>query len=210
MSMDTLRRCVMTLCGVAAITAVLVIATGCEDDKSLGDGHDFGDNDPDLYLAMGDSITAAGWPAILAGKLGKPVINYSSGGARSGVGASAVGGLLARYKPGYLLIMYGANDAINGADPDQTIANLQAMIAAARANQTIPVVATVTRMSGSHEAYAEAARNLSSRIRSLGGAGKADVERSLGTNPDYFQRDGLHPTPAGSERIAATFYSALN
>ncbi|MBN1557179.1 MAG: hypothetical protein JW951_03430 [Lentisphaerae bacterium] len=200
--------------GAAACLAAAVLLAGCEDDGSpLGSGHDFGENNPDLYLAMGDSITAYGWPSILAGRAGKGVANYSQGGARTGSGAGAIGGLLGRYRPGYVLILYGSNDAINGADPDVSIGNLRAMVQAAKANRTIPVLGTLPPMDGVHSLYAGAARALSGRIRSLAGAegaGLADVERAFGDGSAYLQPDGLHPTPAGSERIAAVFYDALH
>jgi len=192
---------------------ILGLLAGCEGDGGgLGSGHDFGDNNPDLYLAMGDSITTAGWPGILSGKLGAGVVNYSQGGAHSSAGAGAVNGLLRRYHPGYLLIFYGANDIINGIDPEVTLANLRYMIQSAKANGTIPVIGTLTPMYASHEAYAEGGRNFSSRIRSLAGsegAGLADLAGGFGSDASLIQGDGLHPTPAGSERIASIFFSAV-
>lgn len=197
----------------AAMTALIVcLLVGCEGDSGpLGEGHNFGVNDPNLYLAMGDSITAAGWPGILAGKLGSTVINYSTGGARSDAGAAAVNGQLQRH-PGFLLILYGANDVINGHDPSATIENLRYMIRAAKANQTIPVIGTVTPMRGPHQAYDQAGGELSSRIRSLAhaeGAALADVRKAFGNGEGLLRSDGLHPTPAGSEKIASVFYSVL-
>lgn len=192
---------------------VLMLFTGCEDDGgNLADGHDFGLNDPSLYVAMGDSITAAGWPAILAAQLGATVVNHSSGGARSSVGAGAVSGVLNRYKPGFLLILYGANDVINGENPEVTIANLRAMIVSAKVSQTIPVVGTLTPMSASHALYAGGANVLSSRIRSLAaeeGVAVADLEAGFGGDPSLIQGDGLHPTAAGSGRIASIFQSVI-
>jgi lysophospholipase L1-like esterase len=193
----------------------LVIAgvTGCESDGGgLGDGHDFGANDPSLYVAMGDSITAAGWPSVLAGKLGQPVVNRGVPGARSDQGAASVNGTLVRYKPGFLLILYGANDVINGGNYDSTIAYLRSMIRAAKANQTIPVIGTLTPMSASHEIWAESTRELSRRIRVMASEERcavADLERAFGNNPEYILPDGLHPTAAGTERIASVFYGVI-
>jgi lysophospholipase L1-like esterase len=196
------------------MAAGLVFVCGCENDSApYGEGYDFGPNNPDLYLAMGDSITAAGWPGILAGKAGKATVTYAQGGARTGTGAAAVGDQLSGRRPGYLLILYGSNDAINGADPEVSINNLRAMIQAAKANRTLAVIGTLPPMRDGHALYAGAARALSGRIRSLGGSEGvpvADVERAFGSNPDYLKPDGLHPTPAGSEVIAQSFYNALN
>lgn len=212
--MRMIRSCRGRVLAMVAALVGIVFMAGCENsDDPLGSGHDFGPNDSNVYLAMGDSITAEGWPGILAGKLGKTVVNYSQGGARSGSGAAAVSGQLASRRPGYLLILYGANDAINGQDIEVSANNLRGMIQAAKANRTIPVIGTLTPMTGSHSLYAGAARALSARIRSLGGqegTRVADLENAFGSNPDYLQGDGLHPTPAGSERIAQVFFSALN
>jgi lysophospholipase L1-like esterase len=195
------------------LAAGMVFVSGCEDDSPYGEGYDFGPNNPDLYLAMGDSITVAGWPNSLAGKSGKSVATYAQGGARTGAGASAVGGQLSSRRPGYLLILYGSNDAINGADPDVSINNLRAMIQAAKANRTLAVIGTLPPMRDGHELYAGAARALSARIRALGGeegVPVADIERAFGSNPDLLKPDGLHPTAAGSDVIAQSFYNALN
>ena len=201
--------------GVCAIVIFMAIAglTGCESDSGgLGDGHDFGVNDPSLYVAMGDSITAAGWPSVLAGKLGQPVVNRGVPGARSDQGAASVNGTLARYQPGFLLILYGANDVINGGSYDAAIAYLRSMIRAAKANQTIPVIGTLTPMSASHQIWAEGAKELSRRIRSMASeehCAVADLERAFGNNPEYILPDGLHPTSAGTERIASVFYGVI-
>ena len=42
-----------------AMLAVAVVLTGCESGSDhIGDGFDFWINDPNIYVAMGDSITA--------------------------------------------------------------------------------------------------------------------------------------------------------
>ena len=200
---------------LSSIALCLAIAglTGCEGDSGgLGDGHDFGANDPNLYVAMGDSITAAGWPSILAGKLGAPVVNRGVPGARSDQGAASVNGTLSRYKPGFLLILYGANDVIHGANYDGPIAYLRSMIGAAKANQTIPVIGTLTPMSASHQLWAGGVTEMNRRIRAMAseeGCAVADLEGAFGNNPEYLLPDGLHPTAAGSERIASVFYGVI-
>jgi len=126
-----------------------------------------GANDPNTVVCLGDSITAAGYPAILAGLSGKNVINAGTPGEESSGGAARVAGVLAAYHPAYLCILYGANDVIAHDDPGQTIANLEAIISAARANDTIPIVATLTPMSGNYAQYAADAQQLSDLIRAM-------------------------------------------
>ncbi len=126
-----------------------------------------GANDPNTVVCLGDSITAAGYPGQLAAMSGKNVINQGVGGEESSGGAARVAGVLATYHPAYLCILYGANDVIGHDDPGQTIANLQAIISAARANNTIPIIATLTPMSGNYAQFAADALNLSDLIRAM-------------------------------------------
>jgi lysophospholipase L1-like esterase len=193
--------------------AVIFFASCEQGDGKLGDGFDFGNNNPDLYLAMGDSITLGGYPGVLASKLGKPVINAGVGGAMSEDGASRVSSLLASHKPGFLLIDYGANDCIHGRDQSATIENLRHMINAARGNQTIPVIATLTPMYGSHGVFDGGAHSLSQRIREMAASEDvpvADMEKAFGDDQTLIQSDGLHPNAAGNEVMAQTFFNVLN
>lgn len=202
---------------VRILVPVVVFAlAGCDDDDDsgkLGSGYDFGDNDPNKISAMGNSITAGGWPGILAGMSGKSVVNRGVGGATSGAGAGRVNGTLASDKPGFLLIQYGANDAIHGSDPETVANNLRAIVQAAKANKTIPIVATVAPMYGDHGIFAGRARTISAAIRSMAGqegAHVADIEAAFGTDQSLIGSDGLHPSDAGRQEIAAVFNDVLN
>lgn len=212
---------IMNLFGTKGIRLTLILAIaavmiGCEDDDS---DHDFGNNNPDLYVAMGDSITSGlgysseePYPAKLSAMLGKTVINNGHGGDTSSDGRSDVNSVLTSYKPGYLLILYGANDIIYGYDTDHIIANLRAIIQAAKENKTIPVVATLTPAFGSHSYMADAITELNSQIRQMAaeeGVVVADLYSAFGGNSDYMLSDGLHPNDEGAELIAATFYHVL-
>jgi lysophospholipase L1-like esterase len=209
-----MRKMLMSMLMTGCLGAMLVLVAGCEGGGggSAADGHDFGANDPNLYVAMGDSITAAGYPAHLSGMLGATVINGGTPGAWSDSGAGAVHSALSRYKPGFLLILYGANDTIHEANQDGTINNLRAMIQAAKANQTIPIIGTLTPMIRVHEGWAGRARELSKKIRAMAsseGCRVADLEKAFGHNDSLLQDDGLHPTDAGSQVIAKTFLGRI-
>ncbi len=207
------------LCGMAGVlvAAVMVLGPGCDSGGGgSGDGHDFGDNNPDLIVAMGDSITEGSgvtpYPSILAGMTGKTVINHGSGGATAGDGAGSIGGVLADEKPGYVLILYGANDVISGNGPDSTTGALGAIIEACKANHSVPIIATLTPMQGLHELFAGGAQELSRRIRTLAGqtgAALCDLESEFGSPSALLQDDGLHPTEEGSVVIADSFASKL-
>ena len=198
---------------VGALAMTLCMA-GCEKGGgSLGDGHDFGANNPNVLIAIGDSITQSGYPAILSQMLGKPVANLGIGGSTSDSGAARIKPALAKYKPGYVLILYGANDVDFGHSFASIIANLQYMVQAAKANQTIPVLATLTPMYGPHSTWAGSVKALNEQIRALAsseGVALADLESAFGDSPQLFQDDGLHPTAEGRQLIAQTFFDVLN
>jgi len=211
------RRVFVTL----AVVCLCGVFVGCEkdDDKgSLGDGHDFGDNNRDVYTAMGDSITrghgaSVPYPAVLSSMLGKTVINRGVNGARSSAGLSSVGSILARDNPGFLLILYGANDVIHSEDPAVIIEHLRGIIRAAKNNKTIPVIATLTPQITGHAAFGGGVISLNARIRTLAAEENVtlvDLESAFTAHNEYMQSDGLHPNNTGLSVMAAEFFDVLN
>jgi len=194
----------------------ILLWNGCENGG--GSDHDFGDNDSSVAVAMGDSITAleggnsTTYPAILGAMTGKTVVNAGSGGATSSAGAGSIAGILSGYKPGYVLILYGANDVISGTGLDNAVANLRSIIAAAKNNKTVPIVATLTPMYFEHEIFNGSAKALSTKIRQMAseeGCAVADLESAFGSNTSYFNDDGLHPNDSGLQVIADCFAGAM-
>ncbi|MCX6997752.1 MAG: GDSL-type esterase/lipase family protein [Kiritimatiellaeota bacterium] len=129
--------------------------------------------DPNLIVCLGDSITAAGYPDALAARSGKGTINAGHGGEESGGGAARVGSLLAANNPGYLCILYGANDIHSHLSLDSVINNLAAIVHAAQAKGTVPILGTLTPMSGPRfGVYQATVEELNNRIRAYAsGAG---------------------------------------
>jgi lysophospholipase L1-like esterase/fibronectin type 3 domain-containing protein len=180
----------------------------------------------DICVAMGDSITlGAGSPSPplldnyndcyvpkLQQMWGKTVINDGVLGAKSSVGADYVDSVLAYYKPKYLIIYYGNND-LGFFSTDSIIANLAYMIEQAKANGTIPVIATLGPFMGNWAWRQPYATDLNKRIRALAsseGIAYADLEAAFGSNPAYMiLPDGMHPNAAGHSLIANTFYNIL-
>lgn len=106
-------------------------------------------------------------PRAWRGWTGKNVINQGSCGEKSSGGADRVNTILDRYNPGYLCILYGANDAIFNLSVDTVINNLRYMIQDAKNNKTVPIVATLTPVydghafaSGNVQLYSDAIRQL--------------------------------------------------
>ncbi len=202
----------------AAIAMVAGIAffCGCEGDGG-GGGDDVGDNDANLVICVGDSITqgyacdGAPYPSQLAGMTGKSVRNMGVGGITSGTGASKIASQLS-CKPGYVCILYGANDAICGGGPGSAKENIRAIIVACKNNHSIPIVATTPPMIKEHAAYDGAARSINEAIRSVAseeGARLVDLYGAFGSGEAYLVPDGLHPNAAGAELIAKSFAGAL-
>jgi len=210
-----MKKITSNMIRIISASAAFCCLCGCEDG---GSSHDFGDNNPEVAVAMGDSITAleggntTTYPAILASMTGKTVINKGSGGAVSGAGASAVSGYLNEYKPGYLLILYGANDVIHSMSKEGTIANLRSMITAAKNNSTVPVIGTLTPMHFSHDIFNGSAMELNVMIRQMAaeeGCAVADLESAFGSNTSYYNSDGLHPNDSGLQVIANAFAGSM-
>ena len=204
------------------ILPIVAALPGCEggSDSHIGDGFDFGSNNSNIYVAIGDSITAGyglsssseAYPAKLSGMLGKTVFNKGVIGSYSSYGADTVNSVLNSYKPGYLLILYGVNDLIMGYSTDSVLNNLSAMIGAAKNNQTIPVIATLTPVFGEHAYFEGSVVALNHGIRQLASEQDihvADLENSFGWNPSYISADGLHPNSQGQDLIAVVFYDEL-
>lgn len=192
--------------------AAMTLAIGCEGSDSGGSGDsggDFGLNDRNVVVALGDSITygylldGVPYPAQLSAMIGKNVVNAGVPGDRSSGGLSRSGGLLRRYHPGYMVIMLGANDAIHGSDVMGTIANLEAIVNACRANKTVPILCTLTPMTGPHALYQGGVEARNAEIRALGSRLKVRVARPRLDPLTDLVSDGLHPNQSGATRIAS-------
>lgn len=196
--------------------AVVVWGTACESDDGGGGGSgNIGDNNPDVYVALGDSITSgreapagAPYPDRLSGMVGKTVVNAGSGGARSASGVGSVNGLLQTYKPARLLVLYGANDIGAGVGVGEFENNLRAIVGAAKANQTVPVLGTIPPEYDSHAFAAPAIQSFNAAVRRVAsseGVPVANVYGAFGGNRSYVQADGLHPSDAGNNALARAF-----
>ncbi len=212
--------------GMLLVPAMMVLLSGCEDDDRTP-SHDFGENDSNLLVAMGDSITwgvnTTPYPAYLAQYLGKTVANEGVSGEHAYEARLRVDGVLANYKPGYLLILCGANDLFHGLSAEEIVADLRYMVRAAIASKTIPVLATLTPMVRSHSIFDAGAKYVNIQIRSMAsseGVTLVDLEQVFGNRDadadpyvldadDYLQWDGVHPNEEGSRQIALAFLDVL-
>jgi lysophospholipase L1-like esterase len=196
---------------VAAGIVALGIWCGCEDG---GGSFDYGDNDPDVWVAMGDSITegspeaAPSYPERLAAMTGKEVVNLGDGGGHAYEGAARILGVLESRGPGRVLILYGINDILHHRDLDDILEDLRFMVQAAKANRSQVSVATMLPIPGHSGVYLSTARALSVMIRRMAAeedADLVDLEAVFGTGEGLLLEDGLHPNSDGNERMARAF-----
>ena len=201
--------------------ALALVGTGCLDGGGGWGGvtnDDPGDNDVNVYVAQGDSLTSgsecdcAPYPARLAGLLGKTVRNCGSSGEKSDDGASRTGSVLAKYKPGYLLVLYGVNDIIHGRSAESAAANVRSIVMTAKNNHTVPVVATYPIPTDGHAAFAGGVTTLNNLLRDMVGAedvAVVDLEPEFAGTVDLLGPDGLHPNDMGTQVMAMSFYDVL-
>lgn len=201
-----------------AIMMLLASGAGCLDSGGGSGGgggsasQDTGNNDPNRVVALGDSITegvcrpdGTPYPARLAGLSGKNVINEGRCDERSIGGVSRIGGVLSRYQPGTIVILYGANDALDGLSTDVVVNNLRAMCNAAIANKTIPLLGTCLPMYGGRSAANSRLQAYNVQIRALAqelGIRVVDFEKEFGNERSLIQGDGVHPSSAGLQVMA--------
>jgi len=208
-----LRMNIKNVLLAAAASIFTITLTGCELDseKKLGDGHDFGENDENVVVAIGDSITdggfsgAAPWPSRLGMMSGKTVLNYGVPGAKSTEGAGRIGSILARNKPGYVIIWFGANDAIMDVSLQSTENALRYMIDQAKANNSIPIIATVMPMAGGRVIFNGNVDRINEVINGFSDVEIVDTHGVIAGSPELYLADGLHLNDAGEQEIAATF-----
>jgi lysophospholipase L1-like esterase len=97
-------------------------------------------------LAFGNSLThgtgasaEASYPAVLADRLGRDVINAGKPGEVSGDGRRRLPGVLDETEPDLVLLCHGGNDFLQDNDPEDVRDNLTVMVRQAR-ERDIPVV----------------------------------------------------------------------
>lgn len=208
----------------------LVSACGGRGSRTSGPSQvsiDFGTNVPSRATAIGDSITAGG--VMIDGESGDPpyparlqnllrarspqaqVINRGVGGQRTDGGLGTLTTALSTDRPGFVLIMEGTNDVRQFVPLDQAAGNLREMVRRAKANKTVPVLATIPRQLGAAQFFADDVVELNAMIRQIASQENATLADVFAALPDetFFLNDGFHPNSRGNEAIAVTFDSAL-
>lgn len=192
-------------------------AAGCGGGGGGGLSNDNpGDNDTNVVIAFGDSLTAGevqpAYPAILSGLIGKTVTNDGSYGSTAAAGAGRCASVIAARKGAFMLVLYGINDLLFGRSTDNIAASLEKIVNICRDNHVVPVLATYPIPIHGHEIFAGGTYRLNNAIRNLASAYHlrcVDLEKEFldGSDPDpaLYLPDGLHPNAEGNKIIALAF-----
>ncbi|MGA0585886.1 arylesterase [Dyella sp. KRB-257] len=173
-------------------------------------------------LVLGDSLSAAhnipvesGWVHLLGERLGKMeppwrVVNASISGETSLSGRNHLPGLLAKERPGVVVIELGANDGLRGLPLDALRDNLAAMIDLAHRRGArvlllgieLPVNYGPQYRDGLRAIYAELARSKRTALVPF-------LLDGVALDPTLMQDDGLHPLAAGEPHVLDNVWKAL-
>ena len=143
--------------------------------------------------------------------------NAGSSGEWAEDGQIRLPGVLAANRPDAVLLMQGANDLIALGMPGVNRASraIDVMAREIRNRGARAFVATIppTRGTGVNAIPLSLVQSLNSQIRATARGENAvlvDVYEALSIDVNrYIGVDGLHPTEAGYQRIAATFFAAI-
>lgn len=164
-----------------------------------------------VVLAFGDSLThgngaspGEAYPDILAGLLGRTVINAGVPGEISAEGRRRLPQLLQRHRPQLVILCHGGNDFLRRLDRQQTAANLAAMVEqcqAAGADVVLVGVPEPGLFLDPPDFYAAIARQ-------AGIPYEAEIISSVLGDRAY-KSDTIHPNAAGYRRIAAALHALI-
>jgi lysophospholipase L1-like esterase len=175
-----------------------------------GGGSNSGAGGGDLQrriVVIGDSIgigynVSVAFPDLLEGLTGIEVINRSIGGASASRGAGMTPALIEEFKPMYLVVLLGTNNA--GGPGGGVKGAIEAINFAARiALQAgvIPIIGTIPPITNSSDENDNVAA-INAGIISINGARIARINQAV--SPSDIS-DGTHPTDRGQRIIAQLF-----
>jgi lysophospholipase L1-like esterase len=192
-----------------------------------------GDNESNVFMAFGDSITTgtgstsgSGYRDLLAEDLhahfaSARVVDEGISGTKSAEGLARIADSLARVRPAYTLIHYGTNDWSNANCREMfhcdTPQNLRGMLQRVREADGLPVLATIVpanperRHGPERNAWVSRLNTLVREVAQAEGALLVDLHAAFLAHDDLASlfRDAAHPNDAGYRLMADTFFTAL-
>lgn len=164
-----------------------------------------------VVLAFGDSLTygsGAGrneaYPAVLSGLLARTVVNAGIPGEITAAGRQRLPQELARYNPALMILCHGGNDFLRRLDGEQTRANLEQMILAARENGTEVLLVGVPKLGFGLDVptfYADLAKEYQLPLED-------DILIEL-LGDRQMKSDAIHPNATGYQRMAKELYALI-
>ncbi len=203
-----------TLKGIVCLVGLAIMLAGCGGDGGGLTNSDPGNNDVNVVVCFGDSITMGNqcacepYPGRLSRMIGKTCVNCGIGGSTAVNNVGRCQEAINKYHPGFMLILYGVNDIIHGGSINGIIGALDQMVEICKSNHVVPVLATYMKPTTGHIIFGGRTLALNIQIRALAsskGIAKVDLEGEFKGNPDWYEPDGLHPNSAGTEAMALAF-----
>jgi len=176
-----------------------------------------------VVLFVGTSLTAGygvdpdqAFPALVQEKIDAAGLRYRV--ANAGVsGETSAGALrridwLLRQKVAVLVLETGANDGLRGQDPEATRANIQEILDRVRRRQPAArlVLVAMEALPNYGEEFRRRFRAIYPELAKKNGATLIPfLLKGVAGDPRLNQPDGIHPNPAGHQRLAENVWKAL-
>lgn len=179
---------------------------------------------PPRLLVLGDSLSSAhhisiesGWVALLEARLREKeakaapeVVNASISGETTSGGIARLPALLGEYRPRWLVLELGANDALRGLPLAEIHANLRSLVRQAREKKVevllvgieIPINYGPQYRDGLRNVYRDVAAEFNVPLVPFLLEGVAEDESQL-------QDDGLHPRAEAEPRVLDNVWAHL-
>ena len=162
--------------------------------------------DDKKLLILGDSISAGfgikesqNWTTLLKSSFSKEgksleIINSSISGDTTSGGLSRINRDLNTYKPDFVLVELGGNDALRGYPISRIKQNLLKIISIISNNQSIPIIMQIKIPPNYGKKYIEAFEDIYSEVASETDAKLISfMLENVALKEDLMQPDGIHP-----------------
>ena len=162
--------------------------------------------DDKKLLILGDSISAGfgikesqNWTTLMKSSFSKEgkslkIINSSISGDTTSGGLSRISRDLNTYKPDFVLVELGGNDALRGYPISRIKQNLLKIVSIISDNQSIPIIMQIKIPPNYGKKYIEAFENIYSEVASETNAKLISfMLENVALRDDLMQPDGIHP-----------------
>ena len=173
-------------------------------------------------LIFGDSISAGygmskekQWSVLLQEKFNKEnlkikVINSSISGETTGGGLVRLEGIINQYKPSYVLLELGGNDALRGYPPKKIYSNLVEMISISEISNANIFLMQIKIPPNYGSTYQKAFESIYPRVAETTSAILIPfMLEEVALNADLMLPDGIHPKESAQPLIADFIYLQL-